>query len=90
LTSETYESVFGHLVGLLGRGISPSQGHFLHRTSQHRKTRTHVHASSGIRTNDPNFRAVEDRTCLRRCGHWDWHISESIYDNFSSELIKKI
>jgi len=26
LTSETYESIFGHLVGLLGQGISTSQG----------------------------------------------------------------
>jgi len=26
LTSETYESLFGHLVGLLGQGISTSQG----------------------------------------------------------------
>jgi len=25
MTSETYESIFGHLVGLRGRGISPSQ-----------------------------------------------------------------
>jgi hypothetical protein len=24
LTSENYESIFGHLVGFLGRGISPS------------------------------------------------------------------
>jgi len=36
LTSETYESIFGHFVGLLGRGIGPSQGHYLHRTGQHR------------------------------------------------------
>jgi len=74
LTSETYESVFGHSVGLLGRGISPSQGHYLHRTAQQRKTRTHIHASSGIRTHDPSVRAVEDRTCLRPRGHWDRHI----------------
>jgi hypothetical protein len=55
---------FGHLVGLLGRGIGPSQGHYLHRTAQHRKMRTHIHASSGIRTRYPSVRAVEDRTCL--------------------------
>jgi len=29
---------FRHLVGLLGRGIGPSQGPYLHRTAQHRKT----------------------------------------------------
>jgi hypothetical protein len=28
-----------HMVGLLGRVISPSQGLYLHRTTQHRKTR---------------------------------------------------
>jgi hypothetical protein len=71
LTSEIYESVFGHLVGLFGRGINPSQGHYLHRTAQHRKTRTHIHASSGFRTQDPSVRAVEDRTCLRPRGHCD-------------------
>jgi hypothetical protein len=31
--------VFRHMVGLLGRVISPSQGLYLHRTTQHRKTR---------------------------------------------------
>jgi hypothetical protein len=31
--------LFRHMVGLLGRVISPSQGLFLHRTTQHRKTR---------------------------------------------------
>jgi len=59
LTSETYESIFGHLVGLLGGGISPSQGLYLYRTTQHRKKRTHIHASSGIRTHDPSARAVK-------------------------------
>jgi hypothetical protein len=32
--SETYESISGHLVGVLGRGIGPSQGLCLH-TGQH-------------------------------------------------------
>jgi hypothetical protein len=56
--------IFRHLVGLHGRRVSPSQGLYLHRTTehrktrthalylhrttQHRKTRTHIHASSGI------------------------------------------
>jgi len=39
-----------HLVGLLGRGISPAQGLYLHRTTQHRKTQTHIHAPSRIRS----------------------------------------
>jgi hypothetical protein len=42
-----------------------------HRTAQHRKTRTQIHASSGIRTQDPSIRAAEDSTCLRPRGHWD-------------------
>jgi len=33
LTPETYESIFEHLAGLPGWGISPSQGHYLHRTA---------------------------------------------------------
>jgi len=52
LTSETYDFIFGHLVGLLGRDISPLQGYYTHRKAQRRKTRTHIHASSRIRTND--------------------------------------
>jgi hypothetical protein len=36
-----------HLVGLLGRVISPSQGLYLHGTAQHRKARTNIHDLSG-------------------------------------------
>jgi len=68
LTSETYESIFGHLVGLLGWRISLSQGHCLHRTAQHRKLQTHIHA------HDPSVWADEDCMCLRQCSHWDWHV----------------
>jgi hypothetical protein len=43
------------MVGLLGRVISPSQGLYLHRTTQHKKTRTNIHVLSGIRTHhDPS------------------------------------
>jgi hypothetical protein len=42
-----------------------------HRTTQHRKTRTHVHASTGIRNHDLSVRAAEDSKCLRLLGHWD-------------------
>jgi hypothetical protein len=52
-------------------GISPSQGHYLPRIAQYRKTRTHIRASSGIRTHDPRVLSDENRTCLRRRGHWD-------------------
>jgi hypothetical protein len=58
-------NLFGKMVGLLGRGIGPTQGLYLHRTTQHRKTRTHIHASSGIRIHDPSFRTAEDSTCLK-------------------------
>jgi hypothetical protein len=58
-------------VGLLGLVISPSQGRYL-RTEQHKHTitgATDIHASSGIRTHDPNVRAIDDSSCLRLRGH---------------------
>jgi hypothetical protein len=65
------------MVGLLGRVVSPSQGLYLHRTTQHRKTRTNIHALSGIGTHDPsNLQAKTPR--LRPHGHCDrqsWSIS---------------
>jgi hypothetical protein len=48
--------LFTHLLGLLGRGISQSQGRYLH-TGQHKhriNAHTHIHASSGIRTHNPS------------------------------------
>jgi hypothetical protein len=67
----TSENIFGHLVGLLGQVIGPSQRQYPHRRAQYRKTWTHIHASSGIRTHDPSVRAVADSTCIRSRGHWD-------------------
>jgi hypothetical protein len=58
LTSETYESAFGYLVGLLGRGISPTQDLYLHTEQHNTEKRTHIHALSGIRTPGPSVRAV--------------------------------
>jgi hypothetical protein len=53
------------LLGLgLARGISPSQGRYLH-TGQH----TNIHASSGIRNHDLSVGAGEDSSCLRPRGH---------------------
>jgi len=49
---------FRHLVGLLGRGISQTQSLYLHRTTQHSKTQTHIHTSSEIRTQNSSVRAV--------------------------------
>jgi hypothetical protein len=66
LTYRRFLELFRHMVGLLGRVISPSQGLYLHRTTQHRKTRTNIHALSGIRTHNPSNQPVKthasDRT----------------------------
>jgi hypothetical protein len=39
MTSEIYESIFEHLVGFLGGGISPSQRRYLHRTAHNTEKR---------------------------------------------------
>jgi hypothetical protein len=44
-----------HMVGLLGRVISSSQGLYLHRTTKHKQRRANIHALSGIRTRDPVY-----------------------------------
>jgi hypothetical protein len=50
----SFFSYFRHMVRLPRRVISPSHGLYLHRTTRHRKTRTNIHALSGIRTHDPS------------------------------------
>jgi hypothetical protein len=94
--------LFGHLEGLLGRGISPTQGLYLY-TGQHNTTQknaeTHPCGSSGIRSHDPSVRAVEDSTCLRPHGYWDRlheipyvlniHISETVYNTNDLQWIQK-
>jgi hypothetical protein len=47
-------------VGLLGRGISPSQGRYVHK---HRMN-ANIHALSGIRIHDSSVRPGEDMSCL--------------------------
>jgi hypothetical protein len=59
LTYLRFLKLFRHLVGLLARVISPSQGLYLHRTAQHRKTRTNTHTLSGIRTNNPSDQTIK-------------------------------
>jgi hypothetical protein len=54
LTYRRFLELFRHMVGLLRRVISPSQGLYLHRTTQHRKMRKNIHALRGIRTHDPS------------------------------------
>jgi hypothetical protein len=66
LTYRRFLELFRHMVGLLGRVISPSQVLCLHRTTQHRNTRKNIHALSGIRTHDysnqPAKTHASDRT----------------------------
>jgi hypothetical protein len=54
LTYRRFLELFRHTVGLLTRVISPSQGLYLHRTTQHRETQANIHALNGIRTHDPS------------------------------------
>jgi hypothetical protein len=49
-------------VGLLGRGVSPSQGPYLTETQN-------IHNLSGIGTHDPRAGAVEGISCLRPRDH---------------------
>jgi len=56
LTSELYKSI-GQVVGL-GQGISPTKGLYLHGTTQHTKTQTHIHALNGIQTHDSSVRVA--------------------------------
>jgi hypothetical protein len=59
------------MVGLLGRGISLSQGHYLHTET---RTHTDIHAPIRILTHEPSVWAREDGSCLRLRGHCDHHI----------------
>jgi hypothetical protein len=68
--------IYTQSLGLLGQGISRSQGRYLH-TEQHKHELTHrdMHTSCGIRTHDPSVRAGEYGSCLRSLGHCDRLIS---------------
>jgi hypothetical protein len=48
-----------YLVGVLGRGISPSQGLYLYRKALNRKTRTYVHVFSGIQIHELSVQAIK-------------------------------
>jgi hypothetical protein len=61
-------------VGLLGRGISSSQGLYLHAEQHKHRINAHntdIRASSGMGTHDPSVRVSEDSSCLRPRGHCD-------------------
>jgi hypothetical protein len=66
-------------VGLPGRGISPSQGFYLHK-EQHKHRinahNTHIHAYSGIRTHTiPAFETAKTLHALDQCfsNAGPWH-----------------
>jgi hypothetical protein len=64
-------------VGLLGRGISPSQGFYLHTEQHEHRINAHnidIHALSGIQTPDPSVWACEDNSWLRPRSHGDRRI----------------
>jgi hypothetical protein len=74
LTAVSVSWSYTHSVGLLGRGISPSQGRYLHREQHKHRTNSHntdIHAFSGIRIHDPSVRVSKDSLCLRRRGQCD-------------------
>jgi hypothetical protein len=56
---------FRHFARTPWMGDEPIASPLLLRTTQHRKKLTYSHASRGIPTHDPNFRVVQDGTCLR-------------------------
>jgi hypothetical protein len=64
--------------GLLGRGISPSEG-----LTQTGYTHADIHASSGIPTQDPNVRADEDGSCDRR----EEHLGSIRAENFFCSIV---
>jgi hypothetical protein len=59
--------LFGHLAGLLGQVISPSQGLSTYTEQHNTERRWHIHALNGIRAHDlcPSDRNPR----LRACGH---------------------
>jgi hypothetical protein len=65
---------FTQPVGLLGWGsVRRKAATFTQNSTNTEYTHTDIHASSGIRTHDPNVWAGEDSPCLRSCGHCDRH-----------------
>jgi hypothetical protein len=57
-----------------------------HRATQTQNQSTDIHASNGIRTNDPNVRAGEDGSCLRPCGHCDQLVTHTHNNNFKGDI----
>jgi hypothetical protein len=83
LTYRRFLELFRHMVGLLGRVISPSQG--LHRTTQHRKRRTNIHALSGIQTHDPSSQPAKTHAS-DRTATVTGHVPLSFYIYFLTQM----
>jgi hypothetical protein len=68
-----FRNHISQMVGLLGRGISPSQGRYLNTGQYKYKMNPHsdIYAFSGIRTHDPSVRESEDGSYLRPRGCCD-------------------
>jgi hypothetical protein len=74
ITNRRFLDLFRHMVGLLGGVISPSQGLYLHRTTQHRKTRD-KHPCLGRVSNPRSQQPTGQDPRLRPHGHCDRHNS---------------
>jgi hypothetical protein len=62
--------IYTQSIGLLRRGISPSQDRYLHTEKQKQNKRTQTsHASSEIRTHNPSVRVGEHGSRLRPRSH---------------------
>jgi hypothetical protein len=76
-------------VGLLGRGISPSQGLWLHKEEHKHRMKagsTDISDLSEIRTHDHSVRASENSSCLRPRGHCDQRTTMSKYVKLCAEM----
>jgi hypothetical protein len=56
---------------LLGRGISPSQGHYLHTEQHKHRIKAHRHPCLERYSNPRSQRSSEGSSCLRPRGHSD-------------------
>jgi hypothetical protein len=70
LATLSVSSSYTQSVGLLERGVSPSQGRYLYSTTQ-TQNNADIRAWSGIRTQDPSVGPGENILCLRPHGHCD-------------------
>jgi hypothetical protein len=68
-------------VGLLGQGISPSQGRYLHTEQHKHRVNAHIHPCLEW---DPSVGAGEDGSCLTPRGHCDRPVSVSL--SYSQDL----